>query len=168
MEKAFFIFISLILFASLMFCCQPKDYDKMLESLYSHTVPLIGTDELAGKIAKGENVVLLDIRSEKEYSVSHIRDARLIQYDDFSRDDVHDIPTGAQVVVYCSVGYRSEKVGEQLQKFGFINVKNLYGGIFQWKNDGFEVVGNRSIPTDSVHTYSRKWSKWLKNGVKVY
>jgi rhodanese-related sulfurtransferase len=151
-----------------MFRCQPKDYDKMLESLYSHTIPLIGTDVLAGEIGDGKNVVLLDTRSEKEYSVSHIRGAGLIDYKSFSDKDVAGLAKDAEIVVYCSVGYRSEKVGEQLRKHGFINVRNLYGGIFQWKNDGFEVVNDQSMPTDSVHTYSRKWSRWLKNGVKVY
>lgn len=151
-----------------MFRCQPKDYDTMLKSLYSHTVPVIGTGELANEIQNGKDIVLLDIRSEEEYAVSHLRNARLVKYDNFSSKDVGDISHDAQIVVYCSVGYRSEKIGEQLQKSGFANVKNLYGGIFQWKNDGLEVVNEKSMPTDSVHTYNRKWSKWLKSGVKVY
>jgi predicted sulfurtransferase len=66
------------------------------------------------------------------------------------------------------VGYRSEKVGEKLQELGFQNVKNLYGGIFQWKNEGFEVENSLSMPTDSVHTYNKRWSKWLLKGVRVY
>jgi len=57
---------------------------------------------------------------------------------------------------------------EELLELGYTNVKNLYGGIFQWKNDGFDVVNNQSMVTDSVHTYNKSWSKWLVKGVKVY
>ena len=66
------------------------------------------------------------------------------------------------------MGYRSERIGEKLQKMGFTNVKNLYGGIFDWKNQDFEVVGMDNLATDSVHTYNKSWSKWLYKGIKVY
>jgi rhodanese-related sulfurtransferase len=157
----------LILFSIDMASCQTKDYKKKLESLYNHTVPLIKTEELAPRINE-KNLVILDIRSEEEYQVSRIKGARQINYDDFSSEDVDNIPKNSEVVVYCSVGYRSEKVGEKLQELGFQNVKNLYGGIFQWKNEGFEVENSLSMPTDSVHTYNKRWSKWLLKGVRVY
>ena len=72
------------------------------------------------------------------------------------------------MVVYCSVGYRSERIGEKMQKMGFENVSNLYGGIFDWKNQGNTVINLNQEPTDSVHTYNRNWSQWLYNGIKVY
>lgn len=148
--------------------CQTKDYKEKLESLYNHTVPLIPTDALKQKMKSEPSMVLLDIRSEEEYAVSHIKHARFVDYDAFSEEVVADLPREAPVIVYCSVGYRSEKIGEKLLKMGFQNVHNLYGGIFQWKNDGFEVLNALGQPTDSVHTYNKSWSKWLENGVKVY
>lgn len=150
------------------FKCKTKDYSEKLESLYNHTVPLITAKELAEEKKHQNPIVLLDIRSPKEYAVSRIEGARLIDYDHFSDSEVKDIPLDAEVVVYCSVGYRSEKVGEKLLALGYTNVQNLYGGIFQWKNDGLEVVNKENIPTDSVHTYNKSWSIWLINGVKVY
>jgi rhodanese-related sulfurtransferase len=151
-----------------MFRCQTKDYKEKLESLYSHTVPVITIKELAEEKEHKKTIVLLDIRSPEEYAVSRIKNARLIDYDHFSDKDVADISKDSEVVVYCSVGYRSEKIGEKLLALGYKNVKNLYGGIFQWKNDGFEVVNKDNMPTDSVHTYNKSWSIWLLNGVKVY
>lgn len=168
MRKLFSLFISIILFSLQMASCQTKEYREKLESLYNHTVPLIGTEELFTKMQSDKKLVLLDIRSEDEYAVSRIRDARCIDYDNFSPENVKDIPKSSEVIVYCSVGYRSEKIGEKLMKMGFTNVKNLYGGIFQWKNDGFDVLNAHGAPTDSVHTYNKSWSKWLINGVKVY
>ena len=168
MRRIHLLFVLLILFSLDMAKCQTKDYKEKLESLYNHSVPLINSMDLARETKQGSSLVLLDIRSDEEYAVSHLEGARKIDYDDFNKKDVQDIPLDAEVVVYCSVGYRSEKIGEQLLDMGFTNVRNLYGGIFQWKNDGFEVVNSTSIVTDSVHTYNKSWSKWLENGIKVY
>lgn len=145
--------------------CGQKTFDEKMQSLYKNTVPLIKADSLQSKVA---DVVLLDTRAKEEYQISHIKGARFIDYDDFEMNQVEDIPKDQEVIVYCSVGYRSERVGEQLQKAGFSNVKNLYGGIFGWKNEGYEVVGPNNMPTDSVHTYNRLWGKWLYKGTKVY
>ena len=74
----------------------------------------------------------------------------------------------AFVIVYCSIGKRSEDVTLKLKKAGYTNVKNLYGGIFEWVNQGHPVYNNNNIVTDSVHAYGNFWGKWLDKGVKVY
>ena len=162
--------VNLILFIITFFhmaSCQ-SDYNEKLKSLYRNTVPVLSTDSLMNQIKSGGDYYLLDIRSPEEYKVSHIEKAMLIDYDQFKAEDVKDIPLEARVVVYCSVGYRSERIGEKLQDLGFSDVSNIYGGIFQWKNDKYPVVNSDGQPTDSVHTYNRSWSKWLINGIKVY
>ncbi len=148
--------------------CQTKDYKEKLESLYSHTVPVISSQNLSNEITSNSPVVILDIRSKEEFQISHLKGAKLIDYEHFKKKDVKEIPLNSQVIVYCSVGYRSEKIGEKLLKIGYTDVKNLYGGIFQWKNEGYHVVNDKSLDTDSVHTYNKSWSKWLTSGVKVY
>ena len=139
-----------------------------MESLYSHTVPLIDSKDLTKEITQGKSTVLLDTRSGAEYKVSHIDGAKKIEFDDFEIKDVEGIPKKSSLVVYCSVGYRSEKIGEQLLELGYTDVRNLYGGIFQWKNEGFKIVNENKMETDSVHTYDESWSVWLENGIKVY
>ncbi|MEQ9468526.1 MAG: rhodanese-like domain-containing protein [Ekhidna sp.] len=154
----------LLLISSLTSCGQ-KTFDEKMESLYRNTVPLIKADSLKSKF---NEVVILDTRAKEEYQVSHISGARFVDYDDFEVEQVSDVPKDQEVIVYCSVGYRSERVGEKLQKAGYTNVKNLYGGIFGWKNEGNEVVDSNNLPTDSVHTYNQSWGKWLYKGIKVY
>lgn len=144
--------------------CGQKTFDEKMQSLYKNTVPLIKAEELKSTL---ENVVILDTRAPEEYQVSHIQGARMVDYDNFKVKDVKDIPKDASVIVYCSVGYRSERVGEALRKAGYEDVKNLYGGIFDWKNQGYEVVNRNNLPTDSVHTYNNSWGEWLFKGVKV-
>lgn len=156
----------LLVITMMVWGCRQKTFDEKMQSLYSHTVPLITAAELLQN--QPENLVLLDTRARQEYDVSHLPHARIVDYESFSPEDMAGISKEAQIVVYCSVGYRSERIGEKLQKLGYRNVKNLYGGIFDWKNKGNTVINNQNQPTDSVHTYNYNWSQWLYKGIKVY
>ena len=146
------------------FACGQKTFDEKMQSLYKNTVPLIKADELNQKLG---TVFVLDTRAPEEYGVSHIEGAKMIDYDHFDIKEVESIPKDAEVIVYCSVGYRSERIGEKLQEAGYENVKNLYGGIFDWKNQDFPTVNTSNQPTDSVHTYNKSWGQWLYKGIKV-
>lgn len=159
-------FIPMLAFVAFVHCsCGQKAFEKELERLYEKTVPLVKSEEISSEI---EGYYILDIRSREEYEVSHLPNSRMLDYDTFSPDQVIDIPKDAKVLVYCSVGYRSERAGEKLLQAGYTKVQNLYGGIFDWKNKGNEVVNPLNAVTDSVHTYNRLWSRWLQNGIKVY
>ncbi len=147
--------------------CGQQSFDQKLAAMYAQTVPLIHPATL-DSLQESAPVVLIDTRSPEEYAVSHLPQARFVNYDTFSPEDISDIPPDAHVVVYCAVGYRSERVGEELLQAGYRQVYNLYGGIFQWKNRGYSVVNAAGQSTDSVHTYNRRWSKWLERGVRVW
>lgn len=114
------------------------------------------------------DAILLDTRAKAEYDVSHLPGARWVGYDDFDISRVQNIPKNANVVLYCSVGYRSEKVGEKLLAAGYQRVSNLYGSLFEWVNQGNPVVDRAGQPTRRVHAYSRAWGIWLNRGEKVY
>lgn len=139
-------------------------YDAMLQSLLSHSTRQISVDSLR-KIEK--NVLLLDAREPNEYDVSHMEGAINVGYKNFNSTSIDSINKDTTVVVYCSVGYRSEKIAEDLQTMGFENVLNLYGGIFEWKNSGLPLI-TESGPTDKIHAYSKGWGVWLSKGEKVY
>ncbi len=140
-------------------------YDAMLRALLSHSVSEMSVPAVQG--LKKEQVYFLDAREQREFDVSHIEGAYHVGYDHFNLSTVKSIPTDARLIVYCSVGYRSEKVAEKLQKAGFKNVSNLYGGIFEWVNQGHAVYDKRG-PTTRVHAYDQVWGVWLKRGEKVY
>ena len=143
---------------------QEPAYQEKLEHLLSDRTPVIDVPQLA----KERKPVLLDARPAEEYDVSHIAGARRVGFGDFDLSRVKDLPKDTAIVVYCSVGYRSEKVTEKLMKAGFTNVKNLYGGIFEWVNTGNTVVDDAGKRTDRVHAYNKSWSRWVTKGVKVY
>ena len=140
-----------------------KSYDVLLQTLLNHTVPEVS----AQQVAKMDNVVLLDARKKAEFDVSHLTGAKWVGYADFDNSKMKGIDKQQKIIVYCSVGFRSEKIAERLQQAGFKNVSNLYGGIFEWVNNGFEVV-NTSGRTLNVHAFNRIWGMWLQKGNKVY
>ncbi len=138
---------------------------EVLEKLNKKTVSYIKVNEL-----DNSNYVILDTREPKEYIVSHLPKAISVGYNYFDIKKVNTIikNKNTPIVVYCSIGVRSEKIGEKLKKSGYTNIYNLYGGIFEYKNKGGKVVNQKNIATDSIHAFSKQWSVYLKKGIKVY
>ena len=142
-----------------------KAYSFTLDRLLSHSVPEVSVASLSQDTSK---IVLLDARETREFEVSHIDHAIHVGYDNFNTKSVKEISKDDQIVVYCSVGYRSEKIAEKLIELGYSNVSNLYGGIFEWKNQGHDVVTAENNITEEVHAFDRLWGVWLKKGKKVF
>jgi len=140
-----------------------KSYQLMLKTLLSHTVPETAVGEVDEL-----NFVLLDAREMGEYNVSRIKGAKWVGYEDFTLDRVEGINKKSKILVYCSVGYRSEKVAERLIAAGFTDVSNLYGGIFEWVNQKNQVVDSSGNTVEKIHAYNKVWGLWLRRGEKVY
>lgn len=147
---------------------KPDGYDTALTAMYKNTVERVSANELKEKLEAGQHIVLLDTREKEEFKVSHLEGAKNVGYARFSIDSVKDIPKDSPIVVYCSLGVRSERIGEQLQQAGFTQVRNLYGGIFEWMYSNGSVIDAKGNETDQVHTYDENWSRWLIKGEKVY
>lgn len=162
------IILALVVLVVSTYCQKPVDYDDELKGMYKNTVELIYTNELLNEMKENPDLVILDTRELDEYKVSHIEGAIFTGYNNFSISSLKDVPKDAEIVVYCSLGVRSEQVGEKLEEAGYENVKNLYGGIFEWNYQDQVVVNKKGEPTEKIHTYDEIWSKWLLKGEKVY
>jgi len=136
--------------------CQNTSFDKKVDNLIRYKVPVMDVDSLVGKTDK---YLLLDTRAQEEFDVSHIKGAQCAGFKQFDIDDWKDVDKDAPIVVYCSVGYRSEKIGKKLKKAGFTQVYNLYGGLFEWVNRNYPL----EFDTQKIHTYNKKWSRWVFN-----
>ena len=143
-------------------------YALKLKSLYKGTVPLVAPATFLSALSATHPPLILDTRTPQEYAVSHIPGAQFVDFGTFDKKKAQAWDRSQEVVVYCTVGYRSERIGEQLQKLGFKHVHNLYGGIFEWVNQGNAVVDAKGKVTTKVHAYSEDWGKWLRKGEKVY
>ncbi|NOQ72923.1 MAG: rhodanese-like domain-containing protein [Crocinitomix sp.] len=137
----------------------------MLTDLLDHSVSEILVTEID---PYDSSIVYLDAREYDEYKVSHIKGAIWVGYDDFDMSRLDTITKSENIVVYCSVGYRSEKVSEKLLKANYENVSNMYGSIFEWVNQGRPVYDIDGNETPNVHAFDKEWGRWLKEGTKVY
>jgi len=144
-----------------------KNLSGLLKKMNQETIPYIYADSLS-KI--DNKVILLDAREKKEYKVSHLKGALFVGYNKFNlKKTMKNLPNKeAKIVVYCSLGVRSEDVAEKLKKAGYKNVLNLYGGIFEWKNHDFKVYNTKEKETEKVHAFDKEWGVWLKKGKKVF
>lgn len=156
-----FCFISKSLSAQI----QNTEFKNLLDSMYQHTVPLISVEEF--KLLDKNDLYVLDTRETKEFKVSHLKNARHVGYFWFDMRNVYDIPENSTIVLYCSVGFRSEKIGEKLLRSGYSKVYNLYGSIFEWVNQGNPVYRSNGVQTSEIHGYNKEWSKWLQRGAIV-
>lgn len=100
----------------------------------------ITADELNAKVTKGEDIIILDVRSEDSYMVKHIKGAINIPYRDFE-GRTGELDSSKEIIIYCSnydCGLSSNAVA-LLAKSGFKNVSALEGGIESWQTEGYPV-----------------------------
>ena len=139
-------------------------WDSVLKKI-KHDYPSvknITTNKLLEKYESlDKDVLVLDIRSLKEYEVSHLKGAILIEsYNQFI-EQFRKIKKDKLIVVYCSVGERSSKFEQVLQEHGYTNVYNLTGSIFAWTNEGKPIFKGANRAKE-VHPYNKKWGRLLK------
>ena len=141
-----------------LYITNPK-FDKKIKSYLDFSVPIISVDSLYHNF---DNYVLLDAREWEEYNMSHLPGARYIGYNKPNLSVVKELDESKDVVLYCSIGYRSEVIARKLKDQGF-NVLNLYGSIFEWVNRGYPLQDANSNDTKNIHGYNKSWSKWVEN-----
>jgi len=142
------------------------DYKAFLDGIYPSDIQTISVEDF--KDINKKNVFVLDTREKDEYQVSHLKVARQVGFIWFDMRDVYDIPKDATLVVYCSIGNRSSRIAQKLSRAGYTSVYVLYGGIFEWVNEGNPVYTRNNIQTSEVHIHNKEVSKWLEKGNKVY
>ena len=136
---------------------------KEITRLAFPTVPQLNTETLSVWMTEAKPPLLIDVRSPKEYAVSHLRGAvnltstsqiiKFLEQQELSR-----------IVLYCSVGFRSSRLANLLAERGFPNLLNLEGSIFQWANEGREIYQGE-VRVKQVHPYGRRWAGLLKDGL---
>ncbi|MEN4041743.1 MAG: molybdopterin-synthase adenylyltransferase MoeB [Anaerolineaceae bacterium] len=94
-------------------------------------VPDIAPDELAGRLTRGEDILLLDIREAIETQISRLPGSIQISLDQLPRR-LHELDRNREIVVYCRIGVRSARAVGLMQQAGFSRVRNLRGGINAW------------------------------------
>jgi rhodanese-related sulfurtransferase len=88
----------------------------------------ITIEELKNKVSQG--AILIDVRSNQEYREGHLQGSANIPDFEIPNRIQREIPKKNQlIVVYCQYGGRSKNTKMMMEKMGYTNVYNLYGGL---------------------------------------
>jgi rhodanese-related sulfurtransferase len=98
----------------------------------------IDASDLEARIAKGDNFLLLDIRSAGELAQGVLPDAEHIPMH-LIPVRMADLPKDRDVILYCHSGARSYHACAYLAQQGFTNAINLRGGILGWARSGYRL-----------------------------
>lgn len=125
-------------------------------------VAAIDVPTLAERMRKKETTpLLIDVRAEAEFKVSHLRGAVRAETEKALVAALAKREEGQAVVLYCSVGYRSAAMAERLRVLGHEDVSNLEGSLFEWANRGLPLYrGKKRV--EVVHPYDEDWGRLLE------
>ena len=94
-------------------------------------------EEWAEQLAKDNNAVVLDVRTDDEIADGMIPNA--IHLDIYKGQDfineLEEFDKAKSYYVYCRSGNRSGQACRIMDELGFDNVFNLEGGILEWQGD---------------------------------
>ena len=118
--------------------------------------------------------LLIDVRSEAEFAVSHMSGARRISpgasITEIGRIislDASDADKRPPIVVYCAVGYASSEFVDRLKRMGVAQVQMLAGGIFRWANDSRPLVNLDGAAVSKVHPGKYPYSGLLNRACRA-
>lgn len=98
--------------------------------------------DVAKKIKKGEDIVLLDVRTPKEYEEVHLKNALLLPVQELSAQSLAEIGLGEnakdrEIIIYCRSGARSKTAYDIMKSLGYTNIKSVAGGMIHWEEDNY-------------------------------
>ncbi|MFA6808330.1 MAG: rhodanese-like domain-containing protein [Eubacteriales bacterium] len=91
----------------------------------------ISQEEARNNMKNDKNILLIDVRSPREYKQAHIPRSKLIPLDKLEREAEKKLSKERTIYVYCHTGMRSKRTVKILQNKGFEKVFNI-GGMNTW------------------------------------
>jgi len=92
----------------------------------------ISVEELKKKMDNKEDFLLIDVREQREKSISDMG-GTLIPVNSLPQR-FSELDKEKEIILYCRTGARSGWATNFLLSAGFTNVKNLVGGIYAWSD----------------------------------
>ncbi len=99
----------------------------------------IESTELKARLDAGDEIELLDIRSDAEVAQGVLPHSQHVPMHLIPLR-MNDFPKDKDVILYCRSGARSYHACSYLMQQGVTNVINLRGGIISWARNGYEIT----------------------------
>lgn len=99
------------------------------------------------EFSDSEDWVIVDVRSEEEFERSHLAGSIHLPHQ-FEKlpEYFKSLPKDQKILIYCAAGYRSALACKKFRQYGFTEILNLNGGIFDWANEGEPFEGMKIHP----------------------
>ena len=95
----------------------------------------VSTQEAVAIMAEETDYILLDVRTQAEYTQGHIPGAICVPNETIGDQEIPELPDKEQLIlVYCRSGNRSKQASEKLVKLGYTNIVE-FGGINSWTGE---------------------------------
>jgi adenylyltransferase/sulfurtransferase len=91
-------------------------------------------DELKRRLDDGQEMIILDVRTQQEYSIARLDGAVLIPLHEL-QDRLGELDPADTIVAHCHHGMRSARAVQFLRQMGFKRAINLAGGIDAWSQE---------------------------------
>jgi rhodanese-related sulfurtransferase len=94
----------------------------------------ISVQEVNARLARGEKLLLVDVREPREYDVCRLPGATLIPLGSLPAS-LNKLLDADDVVLYCHHGMRSLDAAVWLRQQGVASAKSMAGGIERWSTE---------------------------------
>ena len=99
-----------------------------------HTATVISPQQ-AREMMLGNDLIIIDVRSEQEFQAGHIPGAILLPYDIVREEAAALFPDlGQTFLLYCQSGRRSNIAANAMAEMGYSSVYD-FGGIMAWEGE---------------------------------
>ncbi len=94
----------------------------------------VTVDEAKALIKKEKKLIVVDVRTPREFEAFHLDNAIMIDYySPTFKQDLAKLSKKQPILLYCRTGRRSGEALQMMKEMGYTKVYNMLGGITQWK-----------------------------------
>lgn len=109
--------------------------------LKSNGIRHVSVDQAKTLIESAPEIIVLDVRTPREYRAGHIEGAININYFSLGfRGEINKLDKTKTYLIHCKSGHRSGRAAPIIKNAGIANVIHLDGGFDAWKAHGYPQI----------------------------
>lgn len=137
MKRIFAIFALALSVLTLSACALPAPMPEPTPTSTPVQYRKISAADAKARIDSGDDIIILDVRTQEEFNEGHIPGAILIPNETILDEQPALLPDlDAEILIYCRSGNRSAQAANKLIAMGYTDVVD-FGGIIDWP---YEIV----------------------------
>jgi len=113
---------------------------------------VITAGNLVLELVEKPDLILIDLRTEGEVESGGIIESDVqtnIPIEQFlARKNEWPADKDAEIILYCGTGHRSTIAMAIMWQYGYTNVRSMKGGLNEWKQEGYPVLGGETAGPD--------------------